>query len=207
MKKLSQWLDEFVSNGADPTDVPEWPSQGSGSSESVGIIVTPESHYNLKVNFKELKNFVIKNNIDLDAELDIPENPGDGTLDATGFNIGVILYGEKERSRVSDSEPFDILLGLGSGQFEFVTMEGGRTEWLGSPKEHNTLLSVIDMAIECYGDEPADLQSIYFDEKVGGSFIQTIGFHQGSDNTLQVYPISKEDWEKIFILTPANQGE
>jgi len=204
MKKLSQWLDEFVSNGADPTDVPEWPNQGGGSSsESVGIIVNPESEYSLKVNFKELKNFIVKNNIDLDAELNIPEY--DTMLEAAGFNIGVKLFGMTAESSISHSEPWNINLELDSGQFRFVTVEGWRSETLGWPQEHTTLSDIINMAVETYGDELAELGSIYFNE--WDSFIQTIGFHQGSDNTLQVYSISKEDWEKIFILTPANQGE
>lgn len=40
-KKLNEWLDEFVENGADPSDVIAWPESAGGSSEAgVNMIVT-----------------------------------------------------------------------------------------------------------------------------------------------------------------------
>lgn len=47
-KKLNEWLDEFVENGADPSDVTAWPEDAGGSSndimpitESVSFTINP----------------------------------------------------------------------------------------------------------------------------------------------------------------------
>ena len=36
-KKLNDWLDEFVENGADASDVTEWPSNAGGGSGGIGF--------------------------------------------------------------------------------------------------------------------------------------------------------------------------
>ncbi len=49
-KKLNEWLDEFVENGADPSDVTTWPENAGGSSEAgVNMIITEGGWYRLSV--------------------------------------------------------------------------------------------------------------------------------------------------------------
>ena len=53
MKKLSQWLDEFVKSGADPVDVPEWPQNTEKKDYKHSLAITfadkSENQYSYRV--------------------------------------------------------------------------------------------------------------------------------------------------------------
>lgn len=58
-KKLNEWLDEFVENGADPSDVTAWPESSGGSSDAgVNMIITEGGWYRLGVD--ELAKVIAK---------------------------------------------------------------------------------------------------------------------------------------------------
>ena len=81
-KKLNQWLDEFVENGADPSDVINWP-ENAGGGDGGEVIITDG------VGGKTY-------NIDVDELLKLIENITD-----TYYSIGDFVYGNDSSSGVS----------------------------------------------------------------------------------------------------------
>ena len=200
MKKLSQWLDEFVENGADPAEVEDWPSQGGGGSsseDSTGTYLNDGSVYTLSVDFKALKKYITDNNIDLSAE--ITEN----------YNKAELMFGLSvsgmEGSDYLDSDVQSIYFGTDSGEIlVYCTHVTGNPFIVGEFQEHTTIMDVINMACEKDGGVH-EYGEVYFDND---ALVCLMGFRQGSEEGLPVCrSISRADWEKIFIMTPANQGE
>lgn len=48
-KKLNEWLDEFVENGADPSDITIWPENTGGGGEIITLEGENEKEYTIVV--------------------------------------------------------------------------------------------------------------------------------------------------------------
>lgn len=173
---------------------------GGGSSEnSTGVYLNDGSGYTLSVDFKALKKFIVDNNIDLSAEI-TEEN----------YNAVDLMIGLSATANICDTNIFgqfeELYFSFDSGEIQIYCSlsQGGSPLTLGTIEEHTTIMDVIDMACEKDGGV-YEYGEVYFDNMV---LTLIMGFRQGSDEGLPVCrSISRADWEKIFIMTPANQGE
>ena len=52
-KKLNEWLDEFVENGADASDVTEWPENTGGSGTDISPFIMVKANEKVVVDFSQ----------------------------------------------------------------------------------------------------------------------------------------------------------
>ena len=163
---------------------------GSASDSSTGVD-TINGGYGVAINFAELKKFVEDNNIDLSAEFTAIEQ-----------EVNVILYTSIESADTGINTfvaAINLIEDSGKIAFEFNETSMAFATTYDIP-EHFSLMDAIDYAAEA--DQPVSFGDISYAD--GTQVICQLGFRQGSEENAVFYNISKDDWAKIVILTPAD---
>ncbi len=94
-KKLNEWLDEFVENGADPSDVTAWPENAGGGGEEI-ITIEESGDVSFAINPVELAK--IAEQFDSDRDYSVID---EYFLDGSG-NSGVsdVVYMDNSNNTV-----------------------------------------------------------------------------------------------------------
>ena len=190
-KKLNDWLDEFVENGADATQVVDWPENaGGGGSTTNTSFVQVNYGDKIVIHCDAIKELLVENGVDISAS----------AIGDVYFNLMGCVYNGYTPSGISNIRLRSVDSSSGSLHDYYVELEGD-TSCIDDQRIElsNTNEPTLDsMLTEC-GDININIRD-------RGYIVFFINLSIGYVSSGYWIELTQEDINNCFTVVPANQN-
>lgn len=189
-KKLNDWLDEFVENGADATQVADWPENAGGGSATNTPFVQVNYGDEIVIHCDAIKELLVENGVDISASA-----IGDVYLHLMGC-----IYNGYSPQGIENIRLYSTYYASGD-LYDYFVMLDGDTSCISDQRIElsNTNEPTLDsMLTEC-GDININIRN-------NGYITFFINLSIGYVSSHYWIKLTQEDIDNCFTIVPANQN-